>query len=339
MIGLKTFLRGWTDRPNPSRSGGDAIPIEAVTVVEYRRNPSTDYFVLPRSRKFGVPIRVVDSSSDEPTADALGRGTLVVFVRYIPPAWCEAVDQHRDSLAGVSFFMDDDLFDLSAHIGLPRDYLRRIKRFSFDRQNWLRRTGARFWFASPYLADKYRDLDPELLQPVALDVPRNSMPAVRFFYHGTASHGAELQWLRSIVHDVQQRVTNTYFEVIGDHSVNRLYRDIPRVMIVHPMSWERYREHCLVSERQIGLAPLLPGSFNAARSHTKFFDITRCGAVGIYSNRPPFSGFIRDGEDGLLCEDRPQSWVEAIRVLATDPERRARLAHAARLRAMALADS
>ena len=84
------------------------------------------------------------------------------------------------------------------------------------------------------------------------------------------------------------------------------------------------------------LAPLLPGAFNAARGPTKFFDFARMGAVGIYSDVAPYRGFIRPEVDGILLPNEPAVWVKAIAGLVADPERRVRMATAARERALTL---
>ena len=76
----------------------------------------------------------------------------------------------------------------------------------------------------------------------------------------------------------------------------------------------------------------MPGAFNAARGPTKFYDYARMGAAGLYSDVAPYRGFVRDGVDGLLLDNDPERWAEAILALALDAEKRAGLAAAARQR-------
>ena len=84
------------------------------------------------------------------------------------------------------------------------------------------------------------------------------------------------------------------------------------------------------------LTPLLESPMNAARAPVKFIDAARCGAAGLYSDRPPYRGFIRDGVDGLLLGDRQGEWLAAIERLIQDPGERRRLADAGRRRALDL---
>jgi len=56
------------------------------------------------------------------------------------------------------------------------------------------------------------------------------------------------------------------------------------------------------------------------------------GAVGLYADRRPYSGFIREGVDGLLLPNDHAAWIEALLQLAQDSERRQRMASAAQRR-------
>ena len=54
----------------------------------------------------------------------------------------------------------------------------------------------------------------------------------------------------------------------------------------------------------------------------KVFD-ARLGAVGLYSNRPPYSGCVRHRVDGILGDGLPR-WLQAIDSLLDDaPARQA----------------
>jgi hypothetical protein len=300
----------------------------SVVVIEHRRMPSTDYFVLPRVARFGVPVSVVDSASRAPEKESLEPGTLVVFVRYVDSGWAKAVTAMRNDLSGVVLFIDDDLFDWNALAGLPLRYRYKIWRMSLRRKTWFREMKARLWVANDYLAEKYRELKPMVVAAAPGSDVIAGRSAVRIFYHGTASHSAEIRWLAPIVQEVQERCDDTFFEVFGGADVYRLYRTIPRTAVLHPMSWPSYRAYTSMGGLHIGLAPLLPGRFAAARSNTKFLDFVRCGAVGIYSDVAPYAGFVRDGVDGLLIDNDPVLWVEAILRLVQDGEARAKMAKA-----------
>lgn len=291
--------------------------------------PSSDYFVLPYVAQMGIPIRLIDSATEDLTSEALMPGTLVVFVRYIEPRCARMVDAVRDRLAGVALFMDDDLLDWRALAGLPMRYRYKIWRMSLRRRKWLQQTNCMLWVSTDYLAKKYGVLHANVVAPSASRDLLSRKAGIKVFYHGTASHPDEIRWLVPIVREVQKQRDDTFFEIFGRAEVNRQYRDIPRTAVLHPMSWPSYRDYTSLCQFDVGLAPLLPGRFGAGRSCTKFFDITRCGAVGVYSDVAPYAGFVRHGVDGLLLKNDPDVWVEAILRLVRDAETRSRMALAA----------
>jgi hypothetical protein len=307
------------------REGWLANPPRSVCVVERGRNPSSDYYVRARTAALGVPdVRVPEA------------GSLVVIVRYLDSLWRARIEAMRHRLAGIVYFMDDDLLDLAALRRPPLRYAARMFWLAWRHRAWLESVGAKLWVSTPYLAHKYRRWNPELVEPTTSwpGILERRAP-VRLFYHGTGLHRAEIRWLAPVMRAVQERCAATSFEIFGHGWVQRLYRSVPRTTVLHPASWENFRDYCAARTLDIGLAPLLPSGFNAARSHTKFFDFVRCGAAGIYSNVEPYASFVRHERDGLLVDNHPDAWIEAIKRLVSDPELRRRIADEASRRATA----
>jgi len=307
----------------------------SLVVIEHGRMPSTDYFVVPEAARLGLPVTVYNSTRGAVDTSALSPGALVVFVRYIDWQWAEAVRAAREHLAGVVLFMDDDLLDWNALRGLPLRYAYKIWHLTLRRRRWLEDVRATLWVSNQYLANKYASLRPTVVAAAQVPEITLSRPPVRIGYHGTASHGEEVRWLAPIVQRVQEQCDHTFFEIFGRADVNGLYRGIARTAVLHPMSWPNYHAYTSLGGLHIGLAPLLPGRFNAGRSSTKFFDFVRCGAVGIYSDTTPYAGFVRNGVDGILVKNEPDAWVEAILRLVRDSKTRTKMAEIAAERARA----
>jgi hypothetical protein len=329
-------LRGRAASPAATPKGA-ALPaaIRCVVLQEGLASPSTEYLLRPWLERLGLPQVLVDVRQGV-VPDMPRHGDLVVVSRYLTPAWRRALVARRASLAGLVYFMDDDLFDPSALRGLGTSYARKLKTLALDQRPWLEANVDAFWVSTPALAAKYAALRPTVLPLLPSETLRRPQPAVRVAYHGTASHRAEIAWLRGVLATVQTRCYHTHMELFGDHAMNRHWRDLPRVAVVHPMRWDAYLAWTASHSVDIGLAPLLPGPFNAARGAVKFFDYARMGAVGLYADTAPYRGFIRDGVDGLLLPpESPEAWVEAIVALANDPERRAAMQAQVRARAEA----
>lgn len=333
-------------RMGPTRYGNrQPVPTNAtarragrVVVLQDGPNPSTDLYLRPRLIAPGMPpAEFLDIARESPADHDLspatdGSGAYVILCRYVTADWLAALERARDGLAGVAHFMDDDLPAMLRDRTLPLRYRYRIWRRYGRFAARLSALADELWVATPELADRYRGRATLLLPPLYLPGPVGEGRPGRYFYHGTASHGPEISWLRGIVAEVQRRNPHLLFEIVGDRRLRALFRGIERVAVLHPMDWPTYLAHGAAAAQDIGLAPLLPSPVNAARSHTKFHDITRTGAVGLYSRRPPYAGFVRDGKDGLLLPDDPAAWVEAILDLAADEGRRRAMARAARAR-------
>lgn len=317
--------------PAPTRAPAEA---QRIVVLEEGATPSGDYILLPWVARLGPTVVRLDARLP-PAAGSLQPGDYVVVLRYLHAPWKAVIERQRATLAGLAWFLDDDLLDRSAMAGLAKGYLRKIETLALNHRAWFERMGCAWWFSTEALGRKYHALSPEVLPlapPAALCQPR---PVVKVAYHGTASHAAELAWLRSVMADVLARHPHIHFELFGDLAVNRLYRDLPRVSVLHPMRWESYLAHTATHRADIGLAPLLPEPFNAGRGAVKFFDYTRMGALGLYARVPPYQHFVRDGVDGVLLGPEPAEWVKAVLAWADDPEGRARMHAAAAARVFA----
>jgi hypothetical protein len=310
-------------RPRPAAAASTSAPKpeprRCVVLDEGSPTPSGDYLLLPWLRTLGLPV-VHAEVRKAPAESDLQPGDLVVISRYVPPLWRRPLSRRRPVLAGLAYFMDDDLLDTAAHARLAAPYARKLATLASSQRRWLEAHADAFWVSTPQLAAKYASLQPRLV-PLA-PPPRllARRPAVRIVYHGTASHGAEIEWLHAVIEALQARCEHTHFSLFGEHPVNRLYRDIPRVSVLHPMRWESYLAYTSVHTADIGLAPLLPSAFNAARGPVKFFDYARMGAVGLYSDSDPYRAFIRDGIDGVLLPLEPRRWVDMLAMLSEPGE-------------------
>jgi hypothetical protein len=311
-------LRGAAPRKRPTAE-------RCLVLEEGGPSPSGDYLLVPWLARLGLPVMRGDVRH-APREGDLRRGDLVVLCRYVPPTWRGPLQKRRADLAGIVYFMDDDLLDPAAHADLAAPYAKKLATLAVSQRRWLEAEVDGFWVSTAALAAKYAILRPTLIPLAPPPALLDARAAVRIVYHGTASHAAEIDWLRAVMTEVQAHCPHTHFMLFGDHGVNRRWRDLPRVTIVHPMRWENYLAFTASQPADIGLAPLLPGAFNAARGAVKFYDYARMGAVGVYTDAAPYHGFVRNGVDGLLLPNEPARWIDAIvRLAAEDSALLARL--------------
>ncbi|MFC6669089.1 glycosyltransferase family 1 protein [Marinobacterium aestuariivivens] len=295
-------------------------------IVQQAANPSTEFFILPELEKrqcLHEQYRLQDAPPDD-----RGEFDSVVFVRYLTPQWRRWVERNRARLGRVVLFMDDDLLDLKAHAGLPWRYRWKLLKLVWRHQRWLKSIGAELWVSTPWLQEKYRAWQPKLVQPQS---PHPATSAVKtLFYHGSSSHYDEIEWLYPVIVQVLERAPDLVFEIIGNQKVRNLFAGVPRVQVLHSMDWHSYKALLARPGRTVGLAPLLDSPFNRARSHTKFFDITQAGAVGLYAAGPIYGRIVQHGGNGLLLPMDQNAWVEAILRLVNDEAYRLQLLDGAR---------
>jgi len=77
-----------------------------------------------------------------------------------------------------------------------------------------------------------------------------------------------------------------------------------------------YNEYIkIVTQKQyhIGLAPIPIDDFYKCKYVNKLFEYTKIGAVGIYTNSLPYTVFVRDGQNGFLCNNNVDDWYNAIK--------------------------
>lgn len=295
-------------------------PVRKVVVLSAGQSPTADIYLRTRLQtSCEGKVQYVDVNLASPRQLALGEGVLVIVVRFVPRKWLRALYRKRDVLAGVVYLMDDDIPAAMRATELPFSYaLKTAWRHATTRRS-LARLCSEIWVSTPELARRYATSSPKLYEPAYLPASQaaNRNSSV-YFYHGTWAHRREIKWLVPVVSAVQARFPNAWFEIMGTDRVRRLFRGIPRVRVIHPMSWQDYLAYAGTVRYQVGLAPCLDTDFNRGRSHVKLFDITRLGAAGIYSNVIPYSDKVLHGTTGWLCENTHDAWVMAIGNLLSD---------------------
>jgi glycosyltransferase involved in cell wall biosynthesis len=309
-----------------------------VALLHQGGDSTIDHFLRGPLESAGASLTEFDTALPPIPASLqrIGECDLIVAVRYLPRSWLRPLARMRAGGARLILLLDDDLLDPDAMRPLPRDYRRRL---------WQRigRLGPRLpdlvdqiWVTSELLAHKYAHLGTKQLPLHPHPDLLSERPRLQLAYLGTSVHEAEFAWLLPLLEQLQRRYCHTHVELFGDLELNRRFRQLPRVRILHPMRWNNFLAETSAGRIDILLTPLLASTFNAARAPVKVIDAARSGAAGLFSNRPPYRGFVRDGIDGLLLDDDPANWLAAIDRLIAEPLERLRLAEAARRRALAL---
>lgn len=286
-------------------------------------SPSLDYWVFPRLRTLGYTIEpMVPNGIARGVARNRREPDILIICRYLSAEQHESIVRQKLLGARIVYFMDDDLFDPSAWVGLPLRYRWKLFRYAYVPRNKIIRLSDEVWVSTPYLAQKYKELKPVLLNPSPLQIIKNDPNESKLYicYHGTASHALELDWIWSVMKEVLAKNNAIHFQLFGDKNISRRFSHLPRTIVMHHLPWPSYVAFTESTRTDIGLAPLLPNDFNKGRGPTKWFDYARMGAVGIFSNSAAYGNFVNNNVDGYLLPNEPEKWIEKILNLANDHE-------------------
>lgn len=293
------------------------MPKFSYLVLSLGITPSVYYYFQTRvNLQNDVSIKCIDISSSDLQKLTVNKNTVAVINRYAGIRGLLWLYRLRHQLAEVAYFIDDDM--QNAYRASELSWWYGIKTTLKFQISWwvIRRMGGELWCSTQALANRFPKIEAQVIPPVCLPtVNSNIKESPVYFYHGTWAHRHEIAWLVPIVKEIQKRFPNHVFEIIGNRKVKKLFSGIPKVLVLSGMSWEKYQEYSEKVHYQLGLAPCFNTPFNQTRSHTKLFDITRMGAVGVYSNVSPYQDVISDGHTGTLVENNTQDWIEAISIL------------------------
>ena len=290
--------------------------------------PSVYYYFETRAQLLGDEnIQCIDTRKHDLNQIIVNKNTIAIINRYAGIRGLWWLYRHHHLLAKAVYFIDDDM--PNAYRAPELSWWYGIKTTLKFKITWwlIRKMGGELWCSTEALASRFPEMKAKILPPVCMPKANPHLEeSPVYFYHGTWAHRHEIKWLVPIVREIQNRFPNHIFEIIGNRQVKKMFADIPRVRILPGMNWENYLQRCEQLHYQVGLAPCFDTPFNQVRSHTKLFDITRLGAVGIYSNSSPYKNIILDKQTGILLENSNQVWIEAItNLLNASPAERNRM--------------
>lgn len=81
---------------------------------------------------------------------------------------------------------------------------------------------------------------------------------------------------------------------------------------INTMPYEQYKQYMMSHDFDIGLAPLEDNPFSNRKYFNKFFEYSKNGIVGLYSNCLPYTLVIKNNVNGILVENSVGAWKEAL---------------------------
>lgn len=162
--------------------------------------------------------------------------------------------------------------------------------------------------------------------PTTIAVPSQQVlpGTVQILYAGSVDHEKNIRAiLTPAIKNVCARLGNrVHFTFVG---ANPGIANNPHVTF-HSFfeDYDAYRTFVRDGNFTVALAVVQTGDFYQCKYFNKFVEYTAIGAVGIYTDCELYRQVIRDGENGLLCENTTEGWQTAIERLVEDGELRSR---------------
>ncbi|SCB15603.1 hypothetical protein [Rhizobium hainanense] len=331
---LRDIIYQMLPRPRPSGApvaDGERIA-RRLLILSRHPNPSFSYYLAERAKTLGhIPVTM--KGLDEPLDAIDSDGLFVIICRYIKPPQLRWLEERRGTLAGVAYFVDDDIPAVVTGNEASWPYKLRLIKLAVRPMPRVNRLLTHVWTSTETLASALaiRTHRIEILPPLpadAADVPVNGRDdgaePLRMVYHATGVHRHEHEFLMPIVRAAMQKHSNLHFEVFAAGPLARRWArqgiDPARMSIIPPLSWPAYLAKTTHHQADIALAPLLPGRTNASRSDTKRIDISRLQAAAVFSRCPTFERCAVNGE--FHIGNTADEWLAAIDLLVGDRERR-----------------
>jgi glycosyltransferase involved in cell wall biosynthesis len=154
---------------------------------------------------------------------------------------------------------------------------------------------------------------------------------------GTFSHEGDLmmilQALRAVLRRHRARVSLQIVGAVGDQTLLRALDGLPVEVLNDGRPYEYDAFVTWMLERlhwDIALAPLEDTAFTRCKSDLKFLDYAALGAAGIYSRVTPYARSVQHEDTGLLADNHPDAWRDALERLIIDRDLRRHIAMRAR---------
>ena len=261
---------------------------------------------------------------------ALNNFKTIILVRYIPLNILLNLIYLKRNSKKIILLLDDNLLDLNLFSELPLLYKLKIFLNIYCYKFFFPLFINEIWVSNRCLGEKVKQSisKNEINIRLLMLNHKQTYPLKKFYkiaYLGTSSHSKELKWLKILFEKIQKQREDCLIEIYVNKKWRNYFRSIPRMKITYPLDWETFFLDTSISKADIVVNPIFKSNFNNYRSPTKFYDITRLEAVGIYSNEKPFAQFVNNNHDGILLDNNIDDWIAKIFFLLDNSREREKL--------------
>lgn len=239
-------------------------------------------------------------------------------------SWKSAVQCRRAGKCMV-YVLDDDLLHIVP--GNPAEKYYRQKAVQ-KRILWFLRNCSVFASPSAYLLEKYRGYAGKDVPFVQIEEPYMDGQAdaggggapfrqagkgkLKIGFAGSADRGADVAQILgdALAEFLDRHGSEAELEFMG--TAQNLAQQLGVPCYDYEMDYTRYQKKFYALGWDVGLAPMPESGFHRCKHYNKYLEYGAAGCAGIYSNVAPYTGVIKDKENGILAENTKQAWAEAL---------------------------
>lgn len=284
----------------------------------------------------GYEVTLASADADKTpgiTARSMEGHDVIVAQRFNKPGGVHIYREARTPRNRLVYELDDDVFAISPenfnayHMWQRPDIL--------DAATHAMEVSDLITCSTEPLAEVLREYNPNVavlpnhIPGWVCDVERNRRVRPAVGWAGGASHGADVGLISGPVRRFLKRFPGWDLRLTGT-DYRPTFKAGDRAVFT---KWVQVNDHpekfYKSPDWDIGLAPVVPNRFNAAKSCLKAMEYGALGIPTIASDYYPYTGYIRHGETGFLVR-RDHEWLSYMSELASDDSLREKMGAAAR---------
>jgi len=221
----------------------------------------------------------------------------------------------------VLYYLDDDLLNVPIGTSCPQWYLNQVVQKNLKE---IMSYSDALWGVNDKIKEKYLQYcggKKWITNKVPISISKtifnknNRDNKVKFLYAGSVSHEDIVQ---KILSPVIRDISNNYFDKVdftflGSNSGIENSSNVHNLNIIE--NYDEYRNFVENGNFNVGLAVVETDEFYQCKYYNKFLEYTSVGCVGIYTDSKPYTYVIKNGNNGILCENTYTGWYNAIESL------------------------
>lgn len=186
--------------------------------------------------------------------------------------------------------------------------------------------------STPYLKEVFSEYNSNIwVVPNSIDfkvwdrLKRTPKSGVRIGWAGGSGHEGDFEIVAGALKRILEKHKDTRLVLLNGpakRGIPEFLKGLPRVEH-HPV-WVpilKYPKLVMEQDFDIGIAPVVDSAFNRGKSNLKWLENSAMSIPTVASNVGHFAETIRNGVDGMLCDDENEFFL-ALDVLISDRKRR-----------------